>query len=228
MSNHPITLMLADDQEMVRVGFRMVLDAQQDMSVVSEVGDGQAAVRGVLEAPDGQRPDIVLMDIRMPRMDGVAATEKIVSSSDTKVLVLTTFDLDEYVYSALQAGASGFLLKDAGPAELLAAIRAVASGDAVVAPSATRRLLDRFVPTLPKSNGGGEAKARLGVLTEREREVLVLVGQGLNNSEIAETLFLGEATVKTHIGHILAKLELRDRVHMVVFAYDAGVVQPRS
>ena len=158
----------------------------------------------------------------------MAATQKIVADSDTRVLILTTFDLDEYVYSALQAGASGFLLKDAGPTELLAAIRAVASGDSVVAPSATRRLLERFVPTLPIAQSGGDTKKRLEALTDREREVLTLVGQGLNNTEIAETLFLGSATVKTHIGHILAKLQLRDRVHMVVFAYDAGLVHPRG
>ena len=228
MTEDIITLLLADDQEMVRVGFRMVLDAQQDMTVVGEVGDGRAAVDAVVGAPTDARPDLVLMDIRMPRLNGVAATEAITSATDTKVLVLTTFDLDEYVYSALQAGASGFLLKDAGPAELLAAIRAVASGEAVVAPSATRRLLERFVPTLPRADQGGGARERLEALTEREREVLTLVGQGLNNSEIAERLFLGEATVKTHVGHILAKLGLRDRVHMVVFAYDAGMVQPRG
>ncbi|WP_316670885.1 response regulator transcription factor [uncultured Propionibacterium sp.] len=228
MTDDIIKLLLADDQEMVRVGFRMVLDAQQDMAVVGEAGDGRAAVDAVVNAGHGRRPDLVLMDIRMPRLNGVAATEAITAATDTKVLVLTTFDLDEYVYSALQAGASGFLLKDAGPAELLAAIRAVASGEAVVAPSATRRLLERFVPTLPKSSRDGTARERLDLLTEREREVLTLVGQGLNNSEIAARLFLGEATVKTHIGHILAKLGLRDRVHMVVFAYDSGIVRPRG
>lgn len=226
--NATITLLLADDQEMVRVGFRMVLDAQQDMTVIGEVGDGRQAVDAVVGAAPEERPDIVLMDIRMPHLNGVAATEAITAATETKVLVLTTFDLDEYVYSALQAGASGFLLKDAGPAELLAAIRAVASGEAVVAPSATRRLLERFVPTLPKAGQAGTARERLEVLTEREREVLTLVGQGLNNSEIAAKLFLGEATVKTHVGHILAKLGLRDRVHMVVFAYDAGMVQPQG
>ncbi len=225
-SSEPIRLLLGDDQELVRVGFRMVLDAQHDMTVVGEVGDGQQAIDFVLNAAPERRPHVALMDIRMPILDGVAATREIVDNSDTAVLMLTTFDLDEYVYSALQAGASGFLLKDAGPTELLAAIRAVASGDAVVAPSATRRLLERFVPSLGTGDGEGDAKARLAQLTEREREVLTLVGQGLNNTEIAETLFLGAATVKTHIGHILAKLALRDRVHMVVFAYDAGLVHP--
>ncbi|MDK9321070.1 response regulator transcription factor [Propionibacterium freudenreichii] len=228
MPDEPIRLLLADDQEMVRVGFRMVLDSQPDMTVVAEAPNGRDAVDAVLRAAPGQAPDVALMDIRMPVLDGVAATSEIVAGSDTRVLILTTFDLDEYVYSALQAGASGFLLKDAGPTELLAAIRAVASGDSVVAPSATRRLLERFVPTLPTAQSGGDTKKRLEALTDREREVLTLVGQGLNNTEIAETLFLGGATVNTHIGHILAKLELRDRVHMVVFAYDAGLVHPRG
>ena len=226
--NETIRLLLADDQEMVRAGFRMVLDAQQEMTVVGEVGDGRDAVDAVLGAEADQRPDLVLMDIRMPRLNGVVATEAITAATSTKVLVLTTLDLDEYVYSALQAGASGFLLKDAGPAELLAAIRAVASGEAVVAPSATRRLLERFIPTLPPPDRSGTAAQRLAALTEREREVLGLVGQGLNNSEIAGKLFLSEATIKTHVGHALTKLGLRDRVHMVVFAYDAGLVRPRG
>ena len=228
MADEPIRLLLADDQEMVRVGFRMVLDSQPDMAVVAEAPNGRDAVDAVLHAAPGQAPDVALMDIRMPVLDGVAATQKIVADSDTRVLILTTFDLDEYVYSALQAGASGFLLKDAGPTELLAAIRAVASGDSVVAPSAPRRLLERFVPTLPIAQSGGDTKKRLEALTDREREVLTLVGQGLNNTEIAETLFLGSATVKTHIGHILAKLQLRDRVHMVVLAYGAGLGHPRG
>ena len=222
--NETIRLLLADDQEMVRAGFRMVLDAQQEMTVVGEVGDGRDAVDAVLGAEADQRPDL----IRMPRLNGVVATEAITAATSTKVLVLTTFDLDEYVYSALQAGASGFLLKDAGPAELLAAIRAVASGEAVVAPSATRRLLERFIPTLPPPDRSGTAAQRLAALTEREREVLGLVGRGLNNSEIAGKLFLSEATIKTHVGHVLTKLGLRDRVHMVVFAYDAGLVRPRG
>ncbi len=220
----PIRLILADDQELVRLGFRMVLDAQPDMTVVTEVGNGADAVRAAA-GPTGC--DVVLMDIRMPIMDGVEATRRIVESgSPVKVLVLTTFDLDEYVYAALQAGASGFMLKDAGPAELLSAIRAVHSGEAVVAPTATRRLLERFVPLMPSSASSGAAE-RLEQLTEREREVLTLVAQGLTNTEIAGTLFLAEATVKTHIGHILAKLALRDRVGMVVFAYDTGLVLPQ-
>ena len=226
-----IRLLLADDQALVRAGFRMVLDAQDDMRVVGEVGDGQAAVAAATapDGPDGpDAPDVVLMDIRMPVMDGVEATRQIVESgSPTKVLVLTTFDLDEYVFASLKAGASGFLLKDAGPDELLTAIRAVSSGDAVVAPSATRRLLERFVPTLPASvEEMRSPDERLAALTEREREVLTAVGRGLTNAEIAATLFLAEATVKTHIGHILAKLNLRDRVQMVVLAYDTGLVHP--
>ena len=221
----PIRLVLADDQELVRLGFRMVLDAQADMTVVAEVGNGADAVRAA-SAPAGC--DVVVMDIRMPIMDGVEATRRIVDSgSPAKVLVLTTFDLDEYVHAALRAGASGFLLKDAGAAELLAGIRSVHSGEAVVAPSATRRLLERFVPMLPEDAAAPGAAARLGVLTEREREVLTLVASGQTNPEIARTLFLAEATVKTHIGHILAKLNLRDRVGMVVFAYDTGLARPQ-
>ncbi|MCA0436189.1 MAG: response regulator transcription factor [Actinobacteria bacterium] len=231
-----IRLLLADDQALVRAGFRMVLDAQPDMSVVGEVGDGQAAVDAVSAAAaavaagacGAALPDVVLMDIRMPGLDGVAATQRIVDSGvATKILVLTTFDLDEYVFASLRAGASGFLLKDAGPEELLTAIRAVHSGDAVVAPSATRRLLDRFVPTLPATvEEMRSPDERLAALTEREREVLAAVGRGLTNAEIAADLFLAEATVKTHIGHILAKLQLRDRVQMVVLAYDTGLVHP--
>lgn len=224
-----IRLLLADDQELVRVGFRMVLDAQPDMTVIGEVGTGADAVRAV-SGPDADAADVVLMDIRMPVMDGVEATRRICaagSRSTAKVLVLTTFDLDEYVYAALQAGASGFLLKDAGPAELLAAIRAVHAGESVVAPTATRRLLERFLPSLPQDAGSrGSAEQRLAPLTERERDVLTAVGRGLSNAEIAASFYLAEATVKTHIGHILSKLALRDRVGMVIFAYDTGLVRP--
>ncbi|MGO4957449.1 response regulator [Luteococcus sp. Sow4_B9] len=241
MSQAPIRLLLADDQSMVRAGFRMVLDAQPDMTVVGEAGNGAEAV-----AAAGEGVDVVLMDIRMPVMDGVEATRRICGGhpprtpgpvegpgmpapvEGPRVLVLTTFDLDEYVYAALKAGASGFLLKDAGPAELLAAIRAVHSGESVVAPSATRRLLERFLPSLPAGpDERRNSQDRLAPLTEREREVLVEVGLGLTNSEIAGKLFLAEATVKTHIGHILAKLDLRDRIQMVVLAYDTGLVKPQ-
>ncbi|MFD1054207.1 response regulator transcription factor [Terrabacter terrigena] len=213
--------MLVDDQALVRAGFRMVLDAEPDIDVIAECADGQAA----LDALPGRDVDVVLMDIRMPRLDGIEATRRIVARGEVpKVLVLTTFDLDEYVYAALRAGAAGFLLKDAGPAELLAAIRAVHTGDAVVAPGPTRRLLDRFLPVLatPARPTGAE---RLDLLTEREREVLEAVGRGLNNTEIAAAFFVAEATVKTHIGRILSKLGLRDRVQMVVLAYETGLVR---
>jgi DNA-binding NarL/FixJ family response regulator len=222
MVEQPIRIMLVDDQALVRAGFRMVLDAEPGIEVVAECADGQAAV----DAVPGRAVDVVLMDVRMPRLDGIEATRRILARPEPRprVLVLTTFDLDEYVYAALRVGAAGFLLKDAGPAELLAAIRAVHAGDAVVAPGPTRRLLDRFVPTLP----GGTASSvtdRLGLLTDREREVFEAVGRGLNNAEIAATLHVAEATVKTHVGRVLAKLGLRDRVQVVVLAYESGVVR---
>lgn len=221
----PIRVMIVDDQALVRAGFRMVLDAEPDLEVVAEVGDGQSA----LDALPGRSVDVVLMDIRMPRLDGIEATRRMMAAGTAqtpapKVLVLTTFDLDEYVYAALRVGAAGFLLKDAGPAELLSAIRVVHTGDAVVAPGPTRRLLDRFLPVLEAEAPGG-ARSRLDVLTERELEVFVAVGRGLNNTEIGESLFVAEATVKTHIGRILAKLGLRDRVQMVVLAYETGLVR---
>jgi DNA-binding NarL/FixJ family response regulator len=197
----------------------MVLGAQADIDVVGEAGDGAQAIRMAEEL----RPDVVLMDVRMPVLDGVEATKQIVAAGTARVLVMTTFDLDEYVYSALQGGASGFLLKDTQPGHLVSALRAVASGDAVVSPSVTRRLLDRFVGT-----GGAPMRdtAELDVLTDREREVLVLIAKGMSNLEIAESLFLSEATVKTHVGRILAKLELRDRVQAVVLAYETGLARP--
>ncbi|WP_168583018.1 response regulator [Gephyromycinifex aptenodytis] len=219
-TDNPIRLLLVDDQELVRAGFRMVLDAQSDMTVTAEASDGQRAVEVAATAEF----DVVLMDIRMPRLDGVQATKRIAAMPDApRVLVLTTFDLDEYVFAALKAGAAGFLLKDAGPDELLNAIRAVHAGDAVVAPSTTRRLLERFVPSMPEP--GASPDAKLSVLTAREREVLLAVGKGMTNAEIAAALFLAEATVKTHIGRILAKLQLRDRVQMVVMAYETGLVR---
>lgn len=217
----PITVLLVDDQELVRSGFRMLIDAQDDMHVVGEAADG---AEGIARLND-LTPDVVLMDIRMPVMDGVEATRRIVESGvDTRVLVLTTFDLDEYVFSALKAGASGFMLKDARPEELLSAIRTVASGDAVVAPSATRRLLEHVAPTLP--DHVGEEDDRLSVLTERELEVLGEVARGATNAEIAEHLFMAEGTVKTHIGRLLSKLEARDRVGLVLIAYETGLVHP--
>ena len=217
----PITVLLVDDQELVRSGFRMLIDAQDDMGVVGEAADGAESLKQL----DRLRPDVVLMDIRMPVMDGVEATRRIIASGlDTRVLVLTTFDLDEYVFSALKAGASGFMLKDARPEELLAAIRTVASGDAVVAPSATRRLLEHVAPSLP--DHVGEEDDRLSVLTERELEVLGEVARGATNAEIAEHLFMAEGTVKTHIGRLLSKLEARDRVGLVLIAYETGLVHP--
>jgi DNA-binding NarL/FixJ family response regulator len=214
-----IRVLLVDDQELMRMGFRMVLGAQPDIDVVGEAGDGRRAVELAAEL----RPDVVLMDVRMPILDGVEATKQITGPGLAKVLVMTTFDLDEYALSALNNGASGFLLKDTQPAELVSALRAVASGDAVVSPSVTRRLLDRFLGA-----AGGQLRdaAVLDVLTEREREVLVLIAKGLSNTELAGTLFLSEATVKTHVGRILAKLGLRDRVQAVVLAYETGLVRP--
>ncbi|MEU3355895.1 response regulator transcription factor [Streptomyces sp. NPDC037389] len=216
-----IRVLLVDDQVLLRTGFRMVLAAQPDMEVVAEAGDGVEA----LKALEGTEVDVILMDVRMPHMDGVEATRRIcLGENPPKVLILTTFDLDEYAFSALKAGASGFMLKDVPPAELLGAIRAVHSGDAVVAPSTTRRLLDRFTPMLP-SAGPEPTTAELSRLTDREREVMLLVAQGLSNGEIAARLVLSEATVKTHVGRILTKLGLRDRVQVVVMAYETGLVR---
>ena len=221
-----ISILLADDQPMLRLGFRLVLDAQDDMQVVGEAGDGAAALRFVQD----KHPDVVLMDVRMPGMDGIEATRRIVgSASTTRVLILTTFDLDEYAYAGLRAGASGFLLKDVPPNDLLSAIRAVASGDAVVAPAVTRRLLDAFLPHLPDpGRGPGALPPEVKEMTAREREILTEVAAGLSNAEIAERLVLAEATVKTHVGRMLSKLGLRDRVQAVVYAYEHGLVRPQS
>jgi DNA-binding NarL/FixJ family response regulator len=218
------TVLLADDQPLLRMGFRMVLESQDDLSVVGEAADGREA----LELARRLAPDVVLMDVRMPGMDGIEATRLIVEEGlRSRVLILTTFDLDEYAHAALRAGASGFLLKDALPNDLLSGIRAVASGDAVVAPSVTRRLLDTYAHRLsPDDEGELDPEPYLEALTPREREVLTQVAQALSNSEIAATLHLTEATVKTHVGRILAKLGMRDRVQLVVFAYDIGLVQP--
>jgi len=219
-----VRILLADDQALLRLGFRMVLETQPDLEVVGEAGNGAqaAAMTGALE------PDVVLMDVRMPVTDGIEATRRIVESgSAARVLVLTTFNLDEYVYAALRAGASGFLLKDVPPADLISGIRAVAAGDAVVAPSVTRRLIDAFAAHLPDpATGRSPTDARLDRLTDREREVLVEVARGRSNAEIAQSLVVSEATVKTHVGRILTKLSVRDRVQVVVFAYEAGIVRP--
>jgi DNA-binding NarL/FixJ family response regulator len=224
-SRSVVQVLLVDDQELLRRGLRMVLEEQPYLEVVGEASDGDEAVR-LAAALD---PDVVLMDVRMPGTDGVEATRRITKESPrSRVLILTTFDLDEYAFSALRYGASGFLLKDVPPAELAQAIRTVADGDAVVAPSVTRRLLDAYAHRLPdlrqpsvSDPGGG-----LGMLTDREREILVEVAAGLSNGEIARKLFLAEATVKTHLGRILAKLGLRDRVQAAVYAYQTGLVRP--
>jgi DNA-binding NarL/FixJ family response regulator len=217
-------ILLVDDQELLRMGFRMVLDAQDDLEVVGEAGDGAEAVALALEL----EPDVVLMDVRMPGTDGVQATRALVDGgSRSHVIILTTFDLDEYAHAALRAGASGFLLKDAPTADLLSAIRAVASGDAVVAPSTTRRLLATIAHQLPVAETSAAAP-ELSSLTPREHEVLIAVARGLSNAEIAAELVLSEATVKTHVGRVLSKLGLRDRVQIVIYAYDRGLVAPGS
>ncbi len=219
-----ISVLLADDQPLLRRGFRMILEAEGDLTVVGEAGHGDEAV----DLTRRHAPDVVLMDIRMPGTDGIEATRRIAAAKpEVRVLALTTFDLDEYAFGALRAGASGFLLKDVRPAELVAAIRTVAAGDAVVSPRVTRRLLEEYAQVLPLS---GAQKAQrypqLSALTEREHEVLVAVAQGLSNTEIAAALFVSETTVKSHVGRILSKLGLRDRVQVVVLAYETGLVQP--
>ncbi|MFJ9693304.1 response regulator [Kitasatospora sp. NPDC101183] len=222
-----IRVMLVDDQELLRTGFRMILQSQGDIEIAAEAGDGAQALERLRHTP----VDVILMDVRMPRLDGVQATRRICLAEDgsplpnaPRVLILTTFDLDEYAFAALKAGASGFLLKDVPPTELVAAIRSVHGGEAVVAPTTTRRMIDRFAEVLPTPNTAPGSDA-IAPLTEREREVFLLVAQGLSNGEIAARLVLSEATVKTHVGRILAKLGLRDRVQAVVLAYEAGLIR---
>jgi DNA-binding NarL/FixJ family response regulator len=221
----PIRVALVDDQLLVRAGFRMVIDSQPDLRVVLEAGDGAEAVR-LLAPGAGPAVDVVLMDVRMPVLDGLTATARLTSAGagGPRVIVLTTFDLDEYVLRAIRAGASGFLLKDAPPQELLAAIRTVHAGDAVIAPSSTRRLLEHLVQVLPAASP--RIDPAMAALTVREREVLVLMARGRSNTEIAADLVVAEATVKTHVGRVLAKLGARDRVQAVVAAYEAGLVRP--
>jgi DNA-binding NarL/FixJ family response regulator len=214
------TVVIADDQALVRGGFRMILDAQGDVDVVGEAENGAEAVEQVREL----RPDVVLMDVRMPVLDGIAATREIVAAgSASRVLVLTTFDDDAVVYDAMRAGASGFLLKTVPPAQLVGAVRTVAAGEALLAPSITRRLVEQFVKGPPP---GQVVPPEVTELTEREREVLTLIGRGRSNAEIASDLFLSEATVKTHVNRIFSKLSLRDRVQAVVLAYESGIVRP--
>jgi DNA-binding NarL/FixJ family response regulator len=219
-----ISVLLADDQPLLRRGFRMILEAEGDIAVTGEAGDGEEAIDLARQHP----PDVVLMDIRMPGTDGIEATRRITAAdARVRVLVLTTFDLDEYAFGALRAGASGFLLKDVRPAELVAAIRTVAVGDAVISPRVTRRLLEEYAQVLPLSaSQQAQRYPQLDALTEREREVLIAVARGLSNTEIAASLYVSEATVKSHVGRILAKLGLRDRVQVVVLAYEAGLIQP--
>jgi DNA-binding NarL/FixJ family response regulator len=213
-------VLIADDQALVRAGFRMILEAEQDIEVVGEAADGGAAVAEARRL----HPDVVLMDVRMPDVDGIEATRRLLSDAgtDAKVVMLTTFDMDEYVYDALRAGASGFLLKDVPPEQLVAGIRAVASGDALLAPSVTRRVIEEFVRRPPDSVR--TAPPEIAELTARELEVLKLMARGLANAEIAKELFISETTVKTHVAHVLMKLNLRDRVQAVVFAYESGLV----
>jgi DNA-binding NarL/FixJ family response regulator len=217
-----IRVLVADDQAMVRAGFRMILDAEPDIEIVAEAGDGAEAV----ELASRYTTDVVIMDIRMPKLDGIEATRRLLDRTEsTHVLMLTTFDLNEYVYEALRAGASGFLLKDAPPERLVEAIRVVASGEALLAPSITRRVIEEFARRPPRRDG---LPAELGDLTAREVEVLGLVARGRSNAEIAKELFLGETTVKTHVARILQKLRLRDRVQAVVLAYETGLIEPGS
>ncbi|MET9789836.1 response regulator transcription factor [Streptomyces canus] len=217
------TVLIVDDQPLQRYGFHLLLDSVPETDVVGEAAHGAEAVRKAAEL----RPDVVLMDVRMPGMDGIEATRRIVAAGGrSRILVLTTFDLDEYVHAAIRAGASGFLLKDARPEELLAGIRAVAVGDAVIAPALTRRLLDEFAQYVPSHRTDPSEDPRLTALTDREREILVAVGKGWTNGEIAARFVLSESTVKTHVGRVLTKIGARDRIQAVIFAYDHGLARP--
>lgn len=221
-----IRILIADDQAMIRAGFTALLDIHEDIQVVGQASTGAEAIT----ASARLRPDVILMDVRMPEMDGIEATRRILgpsypAASVPRILMLTTFDIDDYVYDALAAGASGFLLKDALPEELVHAVRVIAGGDALLSPSVTRRVIEQFAGHRPQSIRDSTA---LAALTEREREVLVLIGRGRSNTEIATDLFISEQTVKTHVGKILAKLNLRDRVHAVILAYDTGLVSPSA
>jgi DNA-binding NarL/FixJ family response regulator len=214
----PIRILLVDDQQLIRMGFRMVLEAEPEFSVVGEAANGAEAIEAVRELA----PDVVLMDVRMPRLDGIAATAQIVQTHPaSRIIVLTTFDLDEYAFGALAAGASGFLLKDVQASELTAAIRAVHSGDATLSPRVTRRMLELFGGRLPNATGGDDAA--LATLTDRERDVFAAIGEGMTNNEIAAALFVSESTVKTHVGRVLAKMGARDRVQAVILAHRLGV-----
>jgi DNA-binding NarL/FixJ family response regulator len=216
-----VRVVIADDQQLVRAGFRRILESETGIEVVAEPGDGIEAIAAVHQ----NHPDVVLMDIRMPQLDGLEATRRLLHDDPhlTRVLVLSTFDLDEYVYEALHAGASGFLLKDAPPSELVAAVRIVAGGDALLAPSITRKVVAEFARRAPQPT---PPTAALSALTPREREVLTLLAHGRSNAQIANDLFISDATAKTHVSHVLMKLDLADRVHAVIYAYESGLVQP--
>jgi DNA-binding NarL/FixJ family response regulator len=216
-----VRVLIVDDQDLVRAGFRMILAAQPDLDVVGEARDGEQAVT----LARGERPDVVLMDVQMPRLDGLAATRRIVAEGSARVVMVTTFDRDDYLFESLRAGASGFLLKNAAPEDLVEAVRTVARGNALLAPEVTRRVVEAAAGRL-QPPGAPRTNDRLAELTEREREVLRLMGRGYSNTEIAGRLYVGEATVKTHVSRILLKLDLRDRVQAVVFAYEAGIVRP--
>ncbi len=225
---NPIRVLLVDDQALLRMGFRMILSTEDDIDVVGEAGDGATGVAQALAL----QPDVVLMDVRMPGTDGIAATREVISQlPDCRVIILTTFDLDEYAFAGLRAGASGFLLKDASPAQLVRAIRSVAEGDAAVSNRVTRRMLELFATALPASDaadglGTGRADPRLSALTARELDIFEAISAGMSNAEIAQHFVLSEATVKTHVGRVLGKLNLRDRVQAVILAYETGVARP--